>query len=144
MSQNNDNLTTQPTATALMERVRDVELKLSNDIDALAARTDALAARTEEQTTRLEGQITSLREEIFSTFRDEILSSVQSQMLTFRDEILSGVQSQMSSLREEMRKGFFKLNNRVLSMAEDTLDMRANQRDILKRLYDPEFPEKTL
>ena len=53
------------------------------------------------------------------------------------------MQAQISSLRDEMIKGFYKLNNRVLALAEDTLDMRSNQRDILKRLYDPEITEKT-
>ena len=106
MSQNSDDLTTQPTATALMERVREVELRLAHDVDSLA--------------NRFEGQLAS-----------------------FRDEIVSSVQDQISSLREEIMKGFYKLNNRVSSLAEDSLDMRANQRDILKRLYDPEFKEKT-
>ena len=106
MNQNSDDLTTQPTATALMERVREVEVRLAHDIDNLA--------------TRFEGQLAS-----------------------FREEILSSIQSQISSLREEMMKGFYKLNSRVLSLAEDTLDMRTNQREILKRLYDPEITERT-
>jgi hypothetical protein len=42
-----------------------------------------------------------------------------------------------------MKKGFYKLNSRVLSLAEDMLDIRANEREILKRLYDPEITEKT-
>lgn len=121
MSQNSDDLTTQPTATALMERVREVELRLAHDIDILA--------------NRVEGQLAS--------FREEIVSSVQGQISIFRDEIVSSVQDQISSLREEMMKSFYKLNNRVITLTEDSLDMRSNQREILKRLYDPEFTEKT-
>jgi hypothetical protein len=121
MSQNSDDLTTQPTATALMERVREVELRLAHDIDILA--------------NRVEGQLAS--------FREEIVSSVQGQISIFRDEIVSSVQGQISSLREEMMKSFYKLNNRVITLTEDSLDMRSNQREILKRLYDPEFTEKT-
>ena len=121
MNQNTDDLTTQPTATALMERVREVELRLAHDIDILA--------------NRVEGQLAS--------FREEIVSSVQGQLSIFRDEIVSSVQDQISSLREEMMKSFYKLNNRVITLTEDSLDMRSNQREILKRLYDPEFTEKT-
>jgi len=106
MSQNSDDLTTQPTATVLMERVREVELRLAHDIDILA--------------NRVEGQLAS-----------------------FREGIVSSVQDQISSLREEMMKSFYKLNNRVITLTEDSLDMRSNQREILKRLYDPEFTEKT-
>jgi hypothetical protein len=121
MNQNSDDLTTQPTATALMERVREVELRLAQDIDILG--------------NRVEGQLAS--------FREEIVSSVQGQISIFRDEIVSSVQGQISSLREEMMKSFYKLNNRVITLTEDSLDMRSNQREILKRLYDPEFTEKT-
>ena len=42
-----------------------------------------------------------------------------------------------------MIKGFYKLNSRVLSLAEDMLDIKANEREILKRLFDPEITEKT-
>jgi hypothetical protein len=136
MSQNSDDLTTQPTATALMERVRESELRLAQDIDILA--------------NRVEGQLASFREEIVSSvqgqisvFRDEIVSSVQGQISSFRDEIVRSVQDQISSLREEMMKSFYNLNNRVITLTEDSLDMRSNQREILKRLYDPEFTEKT-
>ena len=105
MSQDSDDLTTQPTATALMERVREVEVRLARDIGALAARLDDQTARSEAQTARLEAQF--------------------------------------SVLREEMIKGFYKLNSRVLSLAEDMLDIKANEREILKRLFDPEITEKT-
>ena len=90
MSQDSDDLTTQPTATALMERVQQVEVRLAQDIDTRAA--------------RLEGQITSLREEIL--------------------------------------KGFNKVSNKVMTLNEDTLDVRANQREILKRLEDLETTVK--
>jgi uncharacterized coiled-coil DUF342 family protein len=105
MSQDSDDLTTQPTATALMERVRESELRLAQDINTRAA--------------RLEDQITSLREEIVNSF-----------------------QGQFSSLREEMVKGFNKLSNKVMTLNEDTLDVRTNQREILKRLEDLEVTVK--
>ena len=112
MSQNSEDLTTQPTATALMERVREVEVRLASDIGALATRLEDQATRLEDQASRSEAQTARL-------------------------------ESQISSLREEMMKGFYKLNSRVLSLAEDMLDIRANEREILKRLYDPEITEKT-
>ncbi len=105
MSQNSEDLTTQPTATALMERVREVEVRLASDIGALATRLEDQASRSEAQTARLEAQF--------------------------------------SALREEMMKGFYKLNSRVLSLAEDMLDIRANEREILKLLFDPQTTEKT-
>jgi hypothetical protein len=105
MSQDSDDLTTQPTATALMERIQQVEVRLAREIDTVAG--------------RLEGQISSLREEIVNSF-----------------------QGQFSSLREEMVKGFNKLNNKVMTLNEDTLDVRANQREILKRLNDLEISVK--
>ncbi|MFY9607823.1 MAG: hypothetical protein WAU45_04315 [Blastocatellia bacterium] len=120
MSQNSDDLTTQPTATALMERVREVEVRLARDIGALAARLEDQTTRSEAQSIRLEAQFSALREEIVSI-----------------------VQGQISSLREEMMKGFYKLNSRILSLAEDMLDIRANEREILKRLFDPEITGKT-
>ena len=90
MSQNSDDLTTQPTATALMERVQQVEVRLAQNIDTRAA--------------RLEGQISSLREEIVKSFKS--------------------------------------LNNKVMTLNEDNLDVRANQREILKRLNDLEITVK--
>jgi hypothetical protein len=105
MSQDSDDLTTQPTATALMERIQQVEVRLAREIDTVAG--------------RLEGQISSLREEIVNSF-----------------------QGQFSSLREEMVKGFNKLNHKVMTLNEDTLDVRANQREILKRLNDLEISVK--
>ena len=151
MSQNSDDLTTQPTATALMERVRESEQRLAHDIDILANRVEGqLASFREEIVSSVQGQISIFRDEIVSSvqgqisiFRDEIVSSVQGQISIFRDEIVRSVQDQISSLREEMMKSFYKLNNRVITLTEDSLDMRSNQREILKRLYDPEFTEKT-
>ena len=105
MSQNSDDLTTQPTATALMERVQQVEVRLGQEIDTVA--------------TRLEGQISSLREEIVNSF-----------------------QGQISSLREEIVKGFQSLNNKIMTLNEDTLDVRASQREILKRMSDLEVTVK--
>jgi TolA-binding protein len=119
MSRDSDDLTTQPTATALMERVQQVEVRLSQEIDSLAARMESQTARLEGQITRLEGQISSSRDEIVNSFQDQI-----------------------SSLREEILKGFNKLSNKVMTLNEDTLDVRTNQREILKRLDDLEVTVK--
>lgn len=97
MSQDSDDLTTQPTATALMERVRQVEVRLAQEIDTLA--------------TRLERQILSLHDQI-------------------------------SSLREEMVKGFRTLDSKVMTLNEDTLSVRASQREIVKRMSDLEITVK--
>jgi hypothetical protein len=117
MSQDSDDLTTQPTATALMKRIQQVEVRLAREIDTVAG--------------RLEGQISSLREEIVSSF--------QGQISFLREEIVNSFQGQVFSLREEIVKGFNKLNNKVMTLNEDTLDVRANQREILKRLNDLEI-----
>lgn len=75
MSQNSDDLTTQPTATALMEQAREVEVRLARDIASLAARLEDQTTRSEAQTIRLEAQ--------FSALREEIVSSVQRTDLRF-------------------------------------------------------------
>ncbi|HSF23996.1 MAG TPA: hypothetical protein VLE20_07205 [Blastocatellia bacterium] len=121
MSRDSDDLTTQPTATALMERVQQVEVRLAQGIDKVG--------------TRLEGQMSSLKE--------EIMNSVQGQMSSLKDEIVNSVQGQISLLQGDMAKSFQRLNDRFLSLIEDILDVRANQRTILKRLNDLEITAKT-
>lgn len=121
MSRDSDDLTTQPTATALMERVQQVEVRLAQGIDKVG--------------TRLEGQMSSLKE--------EIMNSVQGQMSSLKDEIVNSVQGQVSLLQGDMAKSFQRLNDRFLSLIEDILDVRANQRTILKRLNDLEITAKT-
>jgi hypothetical protein len=136
MSRDSDDLTTQPTATALMERVQQVEVRLAQEIDKVG--------------TRLEGQMSSLKEEIMnsvqgqmSSLKDEIVNGVQGQMSSLKDEIVNSVQGQISLLQGDMAKSFQRLNDRVLSLIEDILDVRANQRTILKRLNDLEITVKT-
>ena len=135
MSRDSDDLTTQPTATALMERVQQVEVRLAREIDTRA--------------TRLEGQISSLKEEMvnsaqaqMSSLKEEIVKIVQAQMSSLKEEIVNSVQGQISSLQEEMVKGFQQLNDKVMTLSEDTLDVRANQRAILRRLNDLEITVK--
>ena len=120
MSRDSDDLTTQPPATALMERVQQVEVRLAQEIDKVG--------------TRLEGQMSSLKE--------EIMNSVQGQMSSLKDEIVNSVQGQISLLQGDMAKSFQRLNDRFLSLIEDILDVRANQRTILKRLNDLEITAK--
>jgi hypothetical protein len=107
-----------------MDRIQQVEVRLAREIDNLAARFDGL-----------ESQMSSLKE--------EIVISVQGQISSLKEEIVNSVQGQVSSLQDEMIKSFQRLNDRVLSLIEDNLDVRANQRAILRRLNDLEATVKT-
>ena len=151
MSTESDDLTTQPTATALMERVREVELRLAQDMDALATRLEGqISSVREEIVNSVQVQISSSRDEMvnivqgqISSSRDEMVNIVQGQISSSRDEMVNIVQGQISSLRDEIVKGFHKLSNQIITLTGDTLDVRTNQRGIFKRLDDLETAVET-
>jgi hypothetical protein len=93
MTENRDDMTTQPTLTTLLERVQKSETGLYQAIEQLGL--------------RIEGQIQSVRREL-------------------HDEA--------ESLREEMRTQFRKLETKFQLLIEDSMDVRANQRDLSKRM----------
>ena len=89
--------TTQPTTTALLERIQKSEERMVALLESVAA--------------RLETQIAALREE-------------------FRNDI--------AALRHEMNQNFRRIENKIQVLNEDTLDMRASQREVLKQMRDLE------
>lgn len=100
MTDNRDDRTTQPTLTALLERVQKFETGLYQAIEQLGL--------------RIEGQIQSVRGEV-ETVRRELHDEAE-------------------SLREEMRTQFRKLETKFQLLIEDSMDVRANQRDLSKRM----------
>ena len=83
---NQDDFRTQPTATAIMERLQSMEARLLEKIEPLVTRQE------------------------------------------------------VSSLKEELTAQITRLSSRIQVLNEDTLDVRAGQREILKRMT--EFEEK--
>ena len=100
MTDNRDDMTTQPTLTTLLERVQKSETVLYQAIEQLGL--------------RIEGQIQLVRNDVQSVRRE------------LHDEI--------QSVREEMRTFFRKLETKFQLLIEDSMDVRANQRDLSKRM----------
>jgi hypothetical protein len=88
-----ENLRTQPTATAIMERIQAFETRLAQDLDTLGARMESQFAQ---------------------------------------------MGSQILSLREEMETRFSNLTAKIEVLYEDTMNVRASQREILKRFSELE------
>ena len=129
MSDIRDDLNTQPTLTAILERVQKAETGLYQAIERLA--------------TRMEGQIQSVREEVHSV-REEVHSvrqEVKGARLESHDEIQGvrrEIHERVESLREEMRTHFRKLETKFQLLIEDSMDVRAHQRDLSKRMDELE------
>lgn len=128
MTDNRDDMSTQPTLTTLLERVQKSETGLYQAIEQLGL--------------RIEGQIQSVRSEVQS-----VLGEVQSVLGEFQS-VLGDVRSlrgevevvrrelhdETQSLREEMRTLFRRLETKFQLLIEDSMDVRANQRDLSKRM----------
>lgn len=97
MTDNRDDMTTQPTLTTLLERVQKSETGLYQAIEQLGLRIEGL---------------------------------IKSEVETLRRELHDETQS----LREEMRTLFRKLETKFQLLIEDSMDVRANQRDLSKRM----------
>lgn len=126
MSENRDNLTTQPTLSAVLERVQKAETGLYQAIERLAV--------------RLEGQIASVREEVQAS-RREFHGEIHAARLESHDEIQAlrrELHEEVDSLRQEMRTHFRKLETKFQLLIEDSMDVRANQRDLSKRMDELE------
>jgi len=102
-----EKLSTQPTATAIMERIQAFETRLAQDIDILGARVEGQIARVEGQIARLESQIVRM-------------------------------DGQILSFRQEVDTRFSNLTAKIEVLYEDTLNVRASQREILKRFSELE------
>ena len=100
MTDNRDDMTTQPTLTTLLKRVQETETGLYQAIERLGL--------------RIQGEIQSVRGEV-ETLRREMHDETQ-------------------TLREEMRTHFRKLETKFQLLIEDSMDVRANQRDLSKRM----------
>lgn len=112
MTDNRDDMTTQPTLTTLLlERVQKAETGLYQAIERLGL--------------RIQGEIQSVRSEV-ETLRREMHEEIQAVRRELHDET--------QSLREEMRTHFRKLETKFQLLIEDTMDVRANQRDLSKRM----------
>ena len=114
MTDNRDDMTTQPTLTTLLERVQKSETGLYHAIEQLGL--------------RIEGRIQSVLGEVQSV-RGEV-QSVRGEVEVVRRELHDEIQS----VREEMRTLFRKLETKFQLLIEDSMDVRANQRDLSKRM----------
>ena len=108
MSDKRDDLNTQPSLTAILERVQKAEAGLYQAIERLAV--------------RLEGHV---REEVQAARRD-LHDEIQAVRRELHEEV--------GSLREEMRVHFRKLETKFQLLIEDSMEVRANQRDLSKRM----------
>jgi chromosome segregation ATPase len=121
MTDNRDDVTTQPTLTTLLERVQKAEAGLYQAIERLGLRIES-----EVQSVR--GEVQSVRED-FQSVRQAV-QSLRSEVETSRRELHDEIQT----LQEEMRTHFRKLETKFQLLIEDTMDVRANQRDLSKRM----------
>lgn len=121
MTDNRDDMTTQPTLTTLLERVQYAETGLYQAIEQLGL--------------RIEGQIQSVRDDVHSV-RGEV-ETVRGELETVRGEVETvrrELHDEAESLRGEMRTQFRKLETKFQLLIEDSMDVRANQRDLSKRM----------
>ncbi len=118
MTDNRDDMTTQPTLTTLLERVQKAETGLYQAIEQLGLRIQG-----EIQSVR--GEVETVRGQV-ETVRREMHEEIQALRRELHDEI--------DTLREEMLTHFRKLETKFQLLIEDTMDVRANQRDLSKRL----------
>jgi len=108
-------LTTQPTATAILERLQDFEARISQSVHLLGS--------------TLEGQIAALRDEMNTRF-----AGVHDEMNTR----FAAVDTRFLEIRENMNTHFRLVENKIEILHEDTLNVRADQRELSKRLGEIE------
>ena len=101
-------LTTQPTATTILERLQEFDARISQNVQLLGS--------------TLEGQIAALREEMNTRF-----AGVHEEMNT-----------RLVEMREEMNTHFRLVANKIDVMYEDTMNVRAAQRELTKRIAEIE------
>ena len=107
-----DDKTTQPTVGAILERMQGFETRISQ---------------------LLESQIASLREEM-TTQNASLREEMTTQNTSLREEMTT----QNASLRDEMTSGFRLVANKIDVLNEDSLSLRASQRELLKRMGELE------
>jgi archaellum component FlaC len=104
---NQDDLKTQPTATAIMERLQSMETRLLAEIGR---------------------QNLSLKEELIARFDNQILG--------LKDEVIGRFDNQILSLNEDLTAQITRLTSKIEVLNEDILSVRGAQREILKRLRE--------
>ena len=104
--------TTQPTLEAILDRVQGFETRISQLV---------------------ESQIASLRDDM-TTQNASLRDEMTTQNASLRDEVTT----QNASLRDEMHSGFRLVANKIDVLNEDSLSLRASQRELLKRMGELE------
>ncbi|MEK6303454.1 MAG: hypothetical protein AABO41_22315 [Acidobacteriota bacterium] len=143
MSDNRDDLDTQPTLTAILERVQKAETGLYQAIERLAARMEGQIQSVREEVHTVREEVHTVRGEVH-TVREEVHAvrgEVKAARLESHDEIQAvrrELHEEVDSLRDEMRMHFRKLDTKFQLLIEDSMDVRANQRDLSKRMDELE------
>jgi hypothetical protein len=112
--------TTQPTLEAILDRIQGFETRISQLLES------QIASLREDMTT----QNASLREEM-TTQNASLRGEATTQNASLRDEI--------ASLRDQMNAQFRLVANKIDVLNEDSLSLRASQRELLKRMGELEI-----
>jgi len=115
-------LTTQPTATAILERLQGFEVRIFERVEQLGS--------------ALEGKISELRGEMNTRFAE-----VHAEMNTRFAEVHARfveVDNRFLEIRSDMNTHFGLVANKIEVMHEDNLNVRASQRELLKRMGEIE------
>jgi len=115
--------TTQPTLEAILDRVQGFETRISQLVES------QIASLRDDMTT----QNASLRDEM-TTQNASLRDEVTTQNASLREEMTT----QNASLRDEMHSGFRLVANKIDVLNEDSLSLRASQRELLKRMGELE------
>ena len=126
--------TTQPTLEAILDRIQGFETRTSQLLESQIGSlrgdmTTQNASLRDEMTT----QIASLRDEMTTQ-----IASLRDGMTTQNASLREEMTSQNASLREEMSSGFRLVANKIDVLNEDSLSLRASQRELLKRMGELE------
>jgi chromosome segregation ATPase len=132
---NSGDLTTQPTATAIMERLQNFETRVAQEMDTLGGRVERQIHSLKEDIGSLKGDVSSLKGDV-SSLKGE-MSSLKGEVSSLKGE-MSSLKGEMSSLKDEVKKGLAIFSAKIDVLNEDTLSVRAGQRDILKRMNELE------
>ena len=111
--------TTQPTLGAILDHVRGFETRVFQHLQLMESRFDS--------------QIASLRDEVTAQ-----TASLRSEMTALSASLRAELTAQIASLRDEMNSGFRLVANKIEVLSEDSLSLRASQRELLKRMGELE------
>ena len=115
--------TTQPTLEAILDRMQRFETRISQLLESQIA---SLGGEMTTQIASLGGEMTTQ----IASLRDEMTT----QNASLREEMTT----QNTSLRDEMSSGFRLVANKIDVLNEDSLSLRASQRELLKRMGELE------